>query len=125
MRLSKKQITKVLIRLRGCVGWSARVLFANPRRQVFSCCGQVSLNPIPPIHDNCRLLSHLLMYFGSQYCKHYGPRSDCSLRSSLNRVHSVCFDYKSILGFIWENAADNIFRTENFGRRRVKRAFPF
>ena len=27
---------KALIRLRGCAGWSAPVLFANPRRQVFS-----------------------------------------------------------------------------------------
>ena len=31
----KKRITKALIRLRGCAGWSAPVLFANPRRQVF------------------------------------------------------------------------------------------
>ena len=31
-----KRITKALIRLRGCAGWSAPVLFANPRRQVFS-----------------------------------------------------------------------------------------
>ena len=35
MILSKKGITKVLIRLRGCAGWSAPVLFANLRRQVF------------------------------------------------------------------------------------------
>ena len=35
MVLSKKRITKVLIRLRGCAGWSAPVLFANPERQVF------------------------------------------------------------------------------------------
>ena len=34
--LSKNRITKVLIRLRGCAGWSAPVLFTNPRRQVFS-----------------------------------------------------------------------------------------
>ena len=33
---SKKQITKVLISLRGCAGWSVPLLFANPRRQVFS-----------------------------------------------------------------------------------------
>ena len=39
MILSKKRITKALIRLRGCAGWSAPVLFANPRRQVFSRCG--------------------------------------------------------------------------------------
>ena len=28
---------------------------------------------------------------GSLYCKQYGPRSDCSLGSSLIRVHSICF----------------------------------
>ena len=36
MALSKMRITKALIRLRGCAGCSAPVLFANPRRQVFS-----------------------------------------------------------------------------------------
>ena len=36
MTLSKKRITKALIRLRGCAGWSAPVLFANRGRQVFS-----------------------------------------------------------------------------------------
>ena len=36
MILSIKRITKALIRLRGCAGWSAPVLFANHRRQVFS-----------------------------------------------------------------------------------------
>ena len=36
MILSNKRITKVLISLRGCAGWSAPVLFANPRRKVFS-----------------------------------------------------------------------------------------
>ena len=30
MVLSNKRITKVLIRLRGCAGWSAPVLSANP-----------------------------------------------------------------------------------------------
>ena len=39
MKISKKLITKALIRLRGCAGWSAPVLLANPRRQVFSRCG--------------------------------------------------------------------------------------
>ena len=36
MVLSKKRITKALIRLRGCAGWSAPLLFATLRRQVFS-----------------------------------------------------------------------------------------
>ena len=34
--LLDKRITKVLISLRGCAGWSAPVLFPNPQRQVFS-----------------------------------------------------------------------------------------
>ena len=36
MLLFKKRTIKALIRLRGCAGWSAPVLFANSRRQVFS-----------------------------------------------------------------------------------------
>ena len=36
MILSKNQKKKALIRLRGCAGWSAPVLFTNPRRQGFS-----------------------------------------------------------------------------------------
>ena len=45
MILSKKPITKALIRLRGCAGWSAPVLFANPRRQVFSRRGPINNEP--------------------------------------------------------------------------------
>ena len=36
MMLSQKQITKALINLHGCAGWSAPLLFASPRRHVFS-----------------------------------------------------------------------------------------
>ena len=36
MILSKMRVTKALIRLLGCAGWSAAVLLANHRRQVFS-----------------------------------------------------------------------------------------
>ena len=32
MIFSKKQITKALISLSGCAGWSAPMLFANPKR---------------------------------------------------------------------------------------------
>ena len=35
MVLSKKRITKALISLRRCAGWSAPLLFAKPRRQAF------------------------------------------------------------------------------------------
>ena len=50
--------------------------------------------------------SQLLMY----YVKWYGPRSDCSHRSCLIRVHSVCFHVKSVLECIWIYAADAISR---------------
>ena len=46
MILFIKRITKALIRLRGCAGWSAPVLFANPRRQVFSRRGPYLLQEI-------------------------------------------------------------------------------
>ena len=36
MVLSKQRIIKALISLRGCAGWSAALLLANPRRQVLS-----------------------------------------------------------------------------------------
>ena len=36
MILSNKPITKARIRLRGCAGWSAPLLFATSRRQIFS-----------------------------------------------------------------------------------------
>ena len=36
MLLSEKRITKALIRLCRCLGWSGPLLFANLRRQVFS-----------------------------------------------------------------------------------------
>ena len=41
--LSKKRITKAMVRLRRCAGWSALVLFANPRRQVFFSRGPYNL----------------------------------------------------------------------------------
>ena len=42
--LSKMQITKALIRLHRCSGWSAPLLFANHRRQVFSRRGPYGLH---------------------------------------------------------------------------------
>ena len=36
MILYNKRITKALIRLRGCAGWSAPLLFADYQRQIFS-----------------------------------------------------------------------------------------
>ena len=54
MILLKKRTTKALIRLRGCAGWSAPLLFANPRRQVFSRRGPNNFLPYPIIYTRMR-----------------------------------------------------------------------
>ena len=57
-----------------------------------------------------------LMYFNRLYCKQYGPRSDCSLRSSLIKgaVWSGCIVFASMINcnlkFIWIFVADVISR---------------
>ena len=51
--------------------------------------------------------SRLLMFLGSLCRKQYGARSDCFLRSSLIRVHIVCFHKK-----IWYERHLNICRQQ-------------
>ena len=75
MILSKKQITKALIRLRGCSGWSAPVLFANPRRQVFSQRGPYKVYSKTclkrPLKKDQKIGFHdrLLLNAGQKYCR--------------------------------------------------------
>ena len=54
MILSNKRITKALIRLRGCAGWSASLLFTNSRRQGFLRCH---------IHDMVLRISFRFFFF--------------------------------------------------------------
>ena len=58
MILSKRRITRGLIRLRRCAGWSAPVLFANPRRQVFSQRGLYGR----PTSRSCKLAKKTLLF---------------------------------------------------------------
>ena len=48
--------------------------------------------------------------FKSHFCKQCGPRSDCSSRSSLIRVHTVCLYLKIGLNSLQEYSADDINR---------------
>ena len=48
--------------------------------------------------------------FKSHFCKQCGPRSDCSSRSSLIRVHTVCLYAKIGLKSLQEYSADDINR---------------
>ena len=50
MILSNKRMTKALIRLRGCAGWSVPLLFANHRRQVFLRRGPYSICVLYALH---------------------------------------------------------------------------
>ena len=54
MIVSKKRITKALISLRGCAGWSVSLLFTKPRRQIFSRRG-----PLPVLFH---VFFHLLIF---------------------------------------------------------------
>ena len=48
--------------------------------------------------------------FKSHFYKQCGPRSDCSSRSSLIRVHTVCLYAEKGLKSLQEYSADNINR---------------
>ena len=48
--------------------------------------------------------------FKSHFCKQCGPRSDCSFRSSLTWVHTVCLYAKIGLKSLQEYSADDINR---------------
>ena len=70
MILSKMRITRALIRLRGCAGWSAPLLFANPEDRFFSCRGpcDVTYNFIQNHNywkDLHQIFSYLFETFGS------------------------------------------------------------
>ena len=49
MILSSKRITKALISLRRCAGWSAPLFFTTHRRQVFSLKAQIESNLSAPV----------------------------------------------------------------------------
>ena len=55
MILSNKQITKAQIRLRGCAGWSAALLFANPKDR-FSHVKAHILSGRPPLGQGLEVL---------------------------------------------------------------------
>ena len=65
--------------------------FSRRHFQMHFFLGALRVNPYPAYF--C-LLAYLMTYFCDLYCKHYGLRSDCSLRIILIRVHSVCYHDK-------------------------------
>ena len=74
---------------------------------------QEKCESVNPVKRQSQLLSSALSsacYFKSHFCKQCGPRSDCSFRSSLIRVHTVCLYAKIGLKSLPEYSADNINR---------------
>ena len=63
--LSKQQTIKVLIRLRGCAGWSAPLLFTYGIRQVFSWWGLKSYQLTWSYHFNDTTVTSYDIYFTS------------------------------------------------------------
>ena len=67
-----------------------------------------------PIATKVVCFSRLLKCLRSLYGKQYGPRSDCSYRSSLFWVHTICF-YTSFV-----SNARQLFAADNFSRRHFQ-----
>ena len=89
MILFKKRITKALIRLRGCAGWSAPVLFANHRRQVFSRRG-------PNYNKNNYQMGLVKRKYGFVVCEQNRHIPNCTSAQSDHRLcWSLAGKYKS------------------------------
>ena len=78
MILSHKRITKVLIRLRGRIGWSAPVLFANPEDRFSRVKAHMMWLQLP----------NLLFYLSPLLCE--------SMRYTESSVSLRCFQTKSL-----------------------------
>ena len=70
-----------------------------------------------PITTKVVCLYRLLKCFWSLYAKQYGPRSDCSYRSSLFWVQAVCF-YAWFTSNVWQ-----LFAADDFSRRHFQMHF--
>ena len=63
-------------------------------------CNMQTINPF--------VVCSSFLFLSSLYCKQYGPRSDCSLGSSLIRGHTICFlDKSSLIRLVWSTATKN------------------
>ena len=107
-----------------CTGSETFFLAANTLRHANVCClssadacslSHVLLNELilnVPIATKVVCFSRLLKCLRSLYGKQCGPRSDCSYRSSLFWIHTVCFYTSVMLGNYLQQttSADNIFR---------------
>ena len=85
---------------------NATLMFVGNQSTVSIAGNSHTCDMVSTLNAVCSLIC--LMYFGTQYCKHYGPRSNCSTRSSLIWVHGICFHGKNILEYIWIYAAKAI-----------------
>ena len=70
-----------------------------------------------PIATKVVCFSHLLKCLRSLYGKQCGPRSDCSYRSSLVWVHTVCFYTQFV------SNARQLFAADDFSRRHFQMHF--
>ena len=72
-----------------------------------------------PIATKVVCFSHLLKCLRSLYGKQCGPRSDCSCRSSLFWVHTVCFYTEFV------SNDRQLFASDNFSRQHFQMHFFF
>ena len=81
MILFKKRITQALIRLRGCAGWSAPVLFATPEDR-FShveaqSCIMEKYNHIAECNVFISLIKKIALTFSGSFCTRTEDKTRC------------------------------------------------
>ena len=99
MVLFKTRIKKAMIRLRGCAGWSAPLLFANLQRYVFSRRGpynsldQKDATFVPRLQE--------VMQFTSLNCSHLVLKETWKCKVTLHLVVVFAFDIPPTAKVIW------------------------
>ena len=97
MILSSKRITKALISLHGCAGWSAPLLFANHRRQVLpgrcpyyvdTCSDRKTSGTIIKLN---KISVNFININVNKMAVVYGVTTASSLPNSVNRSYSKLF----------------------------------
>ena len=99
MILSNKGITKALIRLRGCAGWSAPLLFANTEDRFLTLRLKYQMQPqnvYPNIFIQILMLCHNSTFLQNAYIMKTGTTSKLSVHNTLPLPNFVYWPMASL-----------------------------
>ena len=96
--LSKQRTTKALIRLRGCAGWSAPLLFAYGIKHIFSWSGT---NKKAEGKQNNEQTSHVMRKSALATCEQQRYRPACDCAQSNQHLYCSLRWFKEWISFFW------------------------